>query len=174
MVVAVRRADLGREGLAAIVRAEELNVRHVNAILDLWIGGNARIVKGALPEVATVVSAAPGHARIVRHEHPALAILDNGVDAIVMLQQEVQYTPDFIFLDVNMPKMNGVDCLRELKRIKRLEDTKIFMYSTSSEKSTVDKTLKLGANEFIVKPTKTTELKEKLSQIFGIVSRINA
>ena len=65
-----------------------------------------------------------------------------------------------------MPKMNGIASLKELKKIKRLEKTKIFMYSTTSGGSTSSEALELGANDFIIKPVKTAELVNKLNQIF--------
>jgi CheY-like chemotaxis protein len=99
--------------------------------------------------------------------------VDNGEDALVMLRYENQYTPDYIFLDINMPRMNGIDCLRNLKTIRRLEHTKIIMYSTSSQSTILDDTAKMGAYDFVVKPARVSELKEKLSNIFNIVSGIN-
>ncbi len=93
-------------------------------------------------------------------------ILDSGVEAVSYLLSKIEYTPEFIFLDVNMPKMNGIASLRELKKIKRLEKTKIFMYSTTSGGSTSSEALELGANDFIIKPVKTAELVNKLNQIF--------
>ncbi|GAC1311728.1 MAG: hypothetical protein NVSMB24_31860 [Mucilaginibacter sp.] len=99
--------------------------------------------------------------------------MDDGIEALSMLTSKPQYIPDYIFVDVNMPKMNGIDCLRALKGIDRLKDTKIFMYSTTSETSTLNESKRLGANDFIVKPPKTEELKEKLSTIFEIVSKMN-
>ena len=98
---------------------------------------------------------------------------NNGVDAVDLLKSNDGYVPDYIFLDVNMPKMNGIECLKVLKSIDRLSNTKILMYSTTSESEVVKESLRLGADEFIKKPSKTDELKEKLSIIFGIVSNIN-
>jgi CheY-like chemotaxis protein len=98
--------------------------------------------------------------------------VNDGSEALTLLTG-TDYTPDFIFLDVNMPKMNGIDCLRMLKRIDRLKNTLIFMYSTTSEKKTVEEAKKLGADDFVIKPSKTTELKDKLAQIFKIVSGMN-
>lgn len=103
----------------------------------------------------------------------ACVTADNGVEALVMLRADETYVPDYIFLDVNMPKMNGVECLKELKQIGRLQYTKIFMYSTTSESNVLNESKLLGANDFIVKPTKTTDLKEKLRHIFEIISEIN-
>ena len=99
---------------------------------------------------------------------------NNGVDALAMFAAEPAYTPHYIFIDVNMPKMNGIECLKKLKAIARLSDTKMFMYSTTAEDTTYGACKQLGATEFIIKPTRTGELKEKLSAIFEIVSKINS
>ncbi len=92
--------------------------------------------------------------------------IDTAVDAVSMLATNDEYIPDYIFVDVNMPKMNGIDCLKHLKRIDRLKHTKIFMYSTSSDNEIIEASKELGADEFIIKPAKFIELKETLSEIF--------
>ena len=99
---------------------------------------------------------------------------DDGVEAVSMLQSNKEYIPLYIFIDVNMPKMNGIECLSILKNMERLKYSKIFMYSTTSETATLERSRLLGADDFIIKPSKSAELKEKLSKIFGIVSRINS
>jgi CheY-like chemotaxis protein len=99
---------------------------------------------------------------------------DDGVEAVALLQSNKNYIPRYIFIDVNMPKMNGIECLSILKNMERLKYSKIFMYSTTSESGTLESSRLLGADEFIIKPSKSAELKEKLSKIFGIVSRINS
>jgi CheY-like chemotaxis protein len=99
------------------------------------------------------------------------SVSNNGVDALAMLEKIGSYTPDYIFMDVNMPKMNGIECLTRIKKISRLNDSKIFMYSTTSEKSVLTQTKDLGAHEFIVKPAKTKDLKDKLASIFQIVNQ---
>jgi CheY-like chemotaxis protein len=91
---------------------------------------------------------------------------NNGVDAISMLMSNTTYVPDYIFIDVNMPKMNGIDCLRAIRNMQWLRESKIFMYSTTSEGSVLTESRKLGATDFIIKPSKTAELRERLSKIF--------
>ena len=100
--------------------------------------------------------------------------MNNAIDAITMLTSDTEYVPNYIFLDVNMPKMNGIDCLRLLKNMQRLKYSKIFMYSTTSDNSVYAESKKLGAHDFIVKPAKPTELKEKLNMIFNMVSEISS
>lgn len=97
----------------------------------------------------------------------------DGITAISLLTSNVEYIPDYIFLDVNMPKMNGISCLKELRKIEKLEHTKILMYSTTSDHRVLNESRECGANGFIVKPMKTAELKEKLYTIFEIAPEIN-
>ena len=97
----------------------------------------------------------------------------SGVDAVAMLKSNTAFIPDYVFIDVNMPKMNGIACLQVLKTMQQLKYSKIFMYSTTSEVSILEESKKLGANDFIVKPSRVSDLKQKLSAIFQIASEIN-
>ncbi|MEO6904665.1 MAG: response regulator [Bacteroidia bacterium] len=92
---------------------------------------------------------------------------NDGAEALLKLNDHSQVIPDYIFLDVNMPKVNGVECLKKIKNIERLKDCKIYMYSTTSEESIVTETKKLGATDFIIKPALPFELKTILSTIFN-------
>src|SRR5258708_2480999 len=60
--------------------------------------------------------------------HITCSSANNGVEAINLLQSNPDYTPEYIFIDMNMPKMNGMECLKRLKEMKRLKHSKIFMY----------------------------------------------
>jgi response regulator of citrate/malate metabolism len=106
-------------------------------------------------------------------DHIECLIADNGVDAISMLDSNEGYIPDYIFIDMNMPKMNGIQCLKNIKTIERLKNSQIFMYSTTFETTIVKESKELGATDFMIKPARTADLKEKLSNIFSIVSVIN-
>ena len=72
--------------------------------------------------------------------------------------------PDLIFLDINMPCMNGIDCLRAIRKQKELNDLPVIMYSTSIDKSNIDLTYSLGANLYIHKPSNLAQIKERLNQ----------
>jgi CheY-like chemotaxis protein len=84
---------------------------------------------------------------------------NDGVEAIGKLKDS---TPDIIFIDMNMPKMTGNECLREIKKYGHLRDVPVFMYSTSAEPDAVAETKSLGAAGFIVKPTSVSELTKTL------------
>src|SRR4051812_49366309 len=62
----------------------------------------------------------------------------DSVDAITKLSSDGAYTPDYIFVDMNMPKMNGIECLKKLRSIARLNNTQIYMYSTTADGRAVE------------------------------------
>ena len=92
---------------------------------------------------------------------------NNGVEALSLLKTQNSFVPDYIFLDVNMPKMNGIECLKNLKELSQLDSSKIFMYSTTSEAAVLEKSKKLGATDFIVKPASPAMLRQTLSEILN-------
>jgi CheY-like chemotaxis protein len=92
-------------------------------------------------------------------------VANNGMEALKKLE-EATSLPDYIFLDLNMPRMNGKECLKELKRNVRLRGIPVVIYSTSSSLSDINDTKKLGAKEFIIKPFSLAELVEKLENFF--------
>ncbi|MFD2570569.1 response regulator [Spirosoma soli] len=95
----------------------------------------------------------------------ACSFADDGTDALRKLQQDETFTPQYIFLDLNMPGMNGKQCLSELKKINRLQHTPIIIYSTSSESKDVQETQQLGASGFITKPALVSALSNQLAEL---------
>lgn len=93
--------------------------------------------------------------------------LGDSVAAVSMLSEGSFALPDFIFLDVNMPKLNGVECLKTLKDKGAVEKTRIYMYSTTSEAAMVAQCNELGASGFIVKPASPLELRQILNSILN-------
>jgi len=73
--------------------------------------------------------------------------------------------PDIIFLDINMPEMNGWDSLTELKKHSSLKDIPVVMYSTSSTHRDMQAAKKLGANFFYTKPDSFSQLKGFLEKL---------
>ena len=76
--------------------------------------------------------------------------------------------PDCIFIDMNMPRMNGIECLEQIKKMDHLKDVPVCMFSTSADPTLVAKTKALGAVDFIVKPADITVLSEMLGQFFKL------
>lgn len=90
---------------------------------------------------------------------------NDGILALKKFNAEDDFIPDYIFIDMNMPGMNGQQCLKEIKKIDRLRNTPVFMYSTGADPVVMEENIKLGAVEFIVKPANIDELTSILSRI---------
>ncbi|MBF4493348.1 response regulator [Flavobacterium sp. JLP] len=91
-------------------------------------------------------------------------IADNGSEALKILN-ELDEKPNLIFLDLNMPIMNGWDCLKLLKKDKIYQDIPVIMISTSSHKNDIETAASLGAICYFVKPNSYNNLKQILQSI---------
>jgi CheY-like chemotaxis protein len=80
-----------------------------------------------------------------------------------LLQQKT--LPDVIFLDLNMPRKNGKECLQEIKQHHHLQHVPVLIYTTSVNKKDVDETYAFGAKYFIRKPNSFGELKSILHNV---------
>lgn len=95
----------------------------------------------------------------------SLQVFQNGQDVLDFLSKENVERPDLVFLDLNMPVMNGFQCLREIRKKSALKELVVAIYSTSSSEKDVEETFVHGANIYINKPNKFDELKKILSQV---------
>jgi len=89
----------------------------------------------------------------------------NGIDALEHLTNGM-LLPDYIFLDLNMPRMNGIQCLEEIKKQPRLSHIPVVIYSTSSGQCFIDDALLHGAVTFITKPSRISDLVSILKDFF--------
>src|SRR5689334_21264234 len=86
--------------------------------------------------------------------------VQNGREALEMINSLLPNNqPQLIFLDINMPVMNGWDCLRHLKNNPSLKDIPVLIYSTTSREKDINYALDLGALCFFTKPKDYQELK---------------
>ncbi len=95
----------------------------------------------------------------------ALQIAIDGIDALEKLKTGSNHFPDLIFMDVNMPRMDGISCLKEIKRLIDLSKIPILMYSTSSYYRS--ECISLGAIDYIEKPTDFQKLCDKIKTIIN-------
>jgi CheY-like chemotaxis protein len=79
--------------------------------------------------------------------------------------------PDYIFLDLNMPRMNGRQFLIEVKKHEKLRNIPVVIYSTSSEERDRSETQTLGASAFITKPPYLSELIRTLDAFFSGIKK---
>ncbi|MFN7043608.1 MAG: response regulator [Flavobacterium sp.] len=89
----------------------------------------------------------------------------DGVELMNYLNDADSVLPNILFLDINMPKKNGVECLLEIKKNERFRDIAIAIYSTSSSEEHIEETFVNGANIYIKKPNDFQTLKKILSDV---------
>ncbi|WP_235918471.1 response regulator [Sediminibacterium soli] len=94
----------------------------------------------------------------------ACVFANDGIEALDKLKDK-SFMPAGIFIDLNMPKMNGSECLTEIRKIKRLDPVPVFMYSTSSDPRVMEECRRLGAADFIVKPPGLKALTDRLTRV---------
>lgn len=90
----------------------------------------------------------------------------DGAELLTFLCQD--RLPDLILLDINIPKINGIDCLQRIKAAARFDGIPIIMYSTSSNDEVIEKCYQLGASRYIVKPYKYDEIVDFMKMILSI------
>jgi CheY-like chemotaxis protein len=89
-----------------------------------------------------------------------IVIRNNGADAVSYLNNlpESKPAPCLIILDVNMPKMNGIEALKQIRKIKRYAKTPAILFTTSSQLLDKDFATQYNAG-FITKPINSTQMK---------------
>lgn len=95
-----------------------------------------------------------------------LIIAGNGKEALQMLSAQKQL-PDYIFLDLNMPRMGGIQFLTEIKKSETLHHIPVIVYSTSNHPDDKGKAMDAGATKFFTKPAKFSELCDLLQTLLG-------
>ncbi|WP_426064289.1 response regulator [Flavobacterium sp. DSP2-3-1] len=97
-----------------------------------------------------------------------VSTFNDGVALMNYLNNEDSVLPSVLFLDLNMPKKNGVECLLEIKKNEKLSDIAIAIYSTSSSEEHIEETFINGANIYIKKPNDFEDLKKILAEVVTI------
>jgi CheY-like chemotaxis protein len=91
----------------------------------------------------------------------------NGQEALDLLSQSKAVLPDFIFLDLNMPRLGGMQCLKAIKKNKHLSNIPVIIFSTTKQDQEAEETKQLGAVLFLTKPPTYTELVKRLSLVLS-------
>jgi CheY-like chemotaxis protein len=90
-------------------------------------------------------------AAIAIHDVKFLTARD-GEEGLSLLQQQ-SLLPDYIFLDVNMPKMDGKEFLRRIRADLTYSHIPVIVYSTNKHRNDQGEYFKLGASNYITKPS---------------------
>jgi len=111
--------------------------------------------------------------KFIRHfirqhlEHAGVACVEaeNGIVAVELLRHDAAF--DLMLSDVNMPVMNGLECVRQVRVERLAPEMKVVMVTTEADNSFISQALDLGADEFLMKPFTPQSLFEKL-QLIGV------
>jgi CheY-like chemotaxis protein len=80
-----------------------------------------------------------------------LTLSNDGLELMSNLETVIE-PPDVIFLDLNMPRKNGFQCLEEIRNTPKLKDIPIVIFSTTAHDDAINKTYQYGANYYVCKP----------------------
>lgn len=96
-----------------------------------------------------------------------LTTANDGIQLMALLHEE-SIAPDVIFLDLNMPRKNGFECLAEIRENIRLRNIPIVIFSTTAQPEAVNNVYQNGANYFVCKPNTFQQLKKIIQHILSI------
>lgn len=97
-----------------------------------------------------------------------LTTVEDGEKLITYLSENSNKLPDVLFLDLNMPRKNGSECLTEINLNKKLQELPVIIYSTSLQEKVADELYKKGAHYYIRK-SDLTELKKILHLVLTMM-----
>jgi CheY-like chemotaxis protein len=95
----------------------------------------------------------------------------DGEQLMQQLTNETNKLPHVLFLDLNMPRKNGFECLSEIKLNEKLKQLPVIIFSTSFEQGVVDQLYLNGAQYFIRKPSEFTQFKKIIHQTLALIAQ---
>ncbi len=98
-----------------------------------------------------------------------LYIVDNGEDGLAFLRGDGEHSgsprPDLILLDLNLPRIDGKQVLREIRADEKLREIPVVMLTTSSEERDIVESYRLGVNAYITKPMEAQDFMESVQKL---------
>ncbi|HEX2863768.1 MAG TPA: response regulator [Deinococcales bacterium] len=98
---------------------------------------------------------------------------EDGEEALAFLSDPNNPVPMLALLDVNMPRLSGLELLRSIRSIPRLKWVAVVMFSTSSSRADVREAYESGANSYVPKPMGFAEFQAKLKEVGEYWTQIN-
>ena len=102
-----------------------------------------------------------------------LRAVHDGEKLMQLLTNETYELPHVLFLDLNMPRKNGFECLIEIKQSKKLRQLPVIIFSTSFEQEDVNLLYDNGAQYFIRKPSEFSQFKKIIHRTITIIGQKN-
>lgn len=97
-----------------------------------------------------------------------LTMVTDGVELMNKLTFHGTELPDLLLLDLNMPRKNGLQCLREIRSNKNLHHIIVAVFTTSTSPADIEESYRSGANIYINKPSRFSDLTSLVEDIVTI------
>jgi CheY-like chemotaxis protein len=92
---------------------------------------------------------------------------EDGASAIKLLEEEKDFEPEMILLDINLPGMNGFEILQHVRTKTSYRHIPVIMFTSSDDTSDIERSYEFGANAYLIKPDNLHSLREILSDTFN-------
>jgi len=102
-----------------------------------------------------------------------LTAVHDGEQLMQLLTKDTNEVPHVLFLDLNMPRKNGFECLTEIKLNQKLKQFPVIIFSTSFEQEVVNQLYKIGAQYFIRKPAAFSQFKQIIQHTLQLIAQEN-
>jgi CheY-like chemotaxis protein len=103
-----------------------------------------------------------------------LCAVHNGEQLMQLLEESTDHLPQVLFLDLNMPRKNGFECLSEIKQNENFNQIPIIIFSTAFDQREVNRLYETGAHYYIRKPNTFSQLKKVIYQAVLLATEENA
>jgi CheY-like chemotaxis protein len=101
----------------------------------------------------------------------ALTIVNDGVELMDILSNHQVPLPDVLFLDLNMPRKTGIECLAEIKLNDKLKHIPVVIFSTSFDMEVIHALFRNGANYYVRKPGVFSKLKKVIHEALSLIAK---
>lgn len=102
-----------------------------------------------------------------------LTTVNDGVELMHRLAEKSNTIPDILFLDLNMPRKSGFECLKEIKKNQKFIKLPVIIFSTSFDEEVVNLLYDHGAQYYIRKPAIFSQLKNIIHQALTVLEKNN-
>jgi two-component system chemotaxis response regulator CheY len=118
-------------------------------MLNVMIADDSRIVRELVSKI------------VIELGHRVIFQAFDGIDATDKYKSQ---KPDLVFMDITMPRLNGLDALRKIKKLDN--NAKVVMLTSKGEQFVVKESIKLGACGYILKPVSVEKIEDSIKRVF--------